>query len=84
MKLVLIEWLDSHAGSGWLTKQQLESAAQPMFCRSVGWLFSKSDVSTVIVPHCASIGNANAPEFGRGELSIPTKAILKIIVLRKS
>jgi hypothetical protein len=84
MKLVLIEWMDSHAGSGWLTKQELESAVQPMFVRSVGWLFSKDRVSTVIVPHCATRKGKDAVEFGRGDLSIPSKAILRTVVLRKS
>jgi hypothetical protein len=84
MKLVLIEWLDSHAGVGWLTKERLESAAQPLFCRSVGWLFAKTELCTVIVPHVAGINDATAIEYGRGDLSIPNKAILKMRVLQKS
>jgi hypothetical protein len=82
MKLVLIDWLDSNASSGWLTKEQLENAARPMFCRSVGWLFDKTKDCTVIVPHLAMNG-ASDVEFGRGDLSIPNKAILKTVVLRK-
>jgi hypothetical protein len=82
MKLVLIEWLDSRAGSGWLTKEQLDGASDPMVCKSVGWLFSKNKISTVIVPHCASLKSTDDLQMGRGELSIPTRSILKTTILR--
>jgi hypothetical protein len=84
MKLVLVEWFDSHAGNGWSDKDQLASAAQPMRCKSVGWLFSKDSVSTVIVPHCASVEKYQDLQFGRGDISIPNGSILRITVLRKS
>jgi hypothetical protein len=83
VKLVLIDWVDSHAGSGWLTKDQLQKAAQPCLCRSVGWLFIKNKVCTVVVPHLSSLEDLNGIEHGRGELSIPNKAIVKMTVLRE-
>jgi hypothetical protein len=84
MKLVLVEWFDSHAGTGWSNKDQLDSATQPMHCKSVGWLFSKDSVSTVVVPHRAGIENSETFQLGRGDISIPNGSILKITVLRKS
>ena len=42
MKLVLVEWLDSHAGRGWQDFERIEEAAEPLHCRSVGWLAAGS------------------------------------------
>ncbi len=84
MRLVLVEWLDSHSGKGWQTVEQLERATQPLYCRSVGWVVSESKDCKVIVPHIAGEKNGNTMLEGCGDLTIPTKAIVKITVLRES
>jgi hypothetical protein len=83
MKLVLIEWIDTHtSGKGWQTFEQFEESAEPMHCRSVGWLVQDKPNCKVIVPHLAGEKNKDMVVQGRGELYIPTKAIIKIIKLK--
>ena len=80
MKLVLIEWMDSHSGRGWQELDKLKTAAKPLPCRSVGWLISERNGHKVIVPHLS--GERDNPGEGCGEMVIPTKVITKITVLR--
>jgi hypothetical protein len=82
-KLVLIEWLDSHSGSGWKTVEQLERVAMPLYCRSVGWLVAERKECKVIVPHIGGEKNGDAMLIGCGDLTIPTDAIIKTTVLRQ-
>jgi hypothetical protein len=81
MKLIMIDWLDSHASKGWQTLEDLELADQPLKCRSVGWLFKETKESKTIIPHLADKNNNMAPQ-GCGDFTIPTRAILKVTVLR--
>jgi len=83
MKLVLIEWLDSHSGKGWQTIDQLERVAEPLYCRSVGWLLSERNGCKVLVPHLAGEKNRKAILLGCGDLTIPTKAVVKMMVLKQ-
>jgi len=83
MKLVLIEWLDSHSGRGWQDVERLERAAEPLHCRSVGWLLVDGKNCKVIVPHISGEKNGNTILQGCGDLTIPTAAITKLTVLRK-
>lgn len=83
MKLVLIEWIDSHSGRGWQPVRDLERAAEPLYCRSVGWLVSEKNGCKVIVPHLSGERNAGTMVHGTGDLAIPAKAILKMKVLRR-
>ena len=82
-KLVLIEWLDSHAGRGWQALEDLESASEPLYCQSVGWLVVERKDCKVIVPHIAGERNGDAMLQCCGDLTIPTKAIVKLTVLRR-
>jgi len=84
MKLVLIEWLDAHSGRGWQTLEQLENAAEPLYCKSVGWLVSERPDCKVIVPHVSGEKNGTTVLSGCGDLTIPNKSILKLTVLKKS
>ena len=82
--LVLIEWLDAHAGRGWQTADAIRQAAEPLFCRSVGWLVCETPDCKVLVPHIS--GDKDGVEFltGSGDLTIPAKAIVRFRVLLKS
>lgn len=84
MKLVLIEWLDAHSGRGWQTIDQLELAAEPLYCRSVGWLAHERSDCKVIVPHVSGEKNGTTMLSGCGDLTIPNKCIVKLTVLRKN
>lgn len=81
MKLVLIEWIDSHSGRGWQTLENLESSAKPLYCRSVGWLVSENKKCKVVVPHIAGEKNGDTVIQGCGDLTIPAKAIVRMRVL---
>ncbi|KKN79665.1 hypothetical protein LCGC14_0338690 [marine sediment metagenome] len=83
MKLVLIEWIDSHSGRGWRTTEEIERCAEPLYCRSVGWLIKETKQVKVIVPHIAGEKNGDIILQGCGDLTIPTKAIIKITTLKE-
>lgn len=83
MKLVLIEWLDAHAGRGWQMMDRIERAAEPLYCRSVGWLVSEAGDCKIIVPHIAGEKNGEAVPQGSGDLTIPNRSIVKIRVLSR-
>ena len=82
MKLVLIEWLDSHSGRGWQDTERIKQAAEPLYCRSVGWLIVDKKDCKVIVPHLAGEKNGETALQGCGDLTIPTAAIVRLTVLR--
>lgn len=81
-KLVLVEWADSHSGEGWRPLDEIAGAAEPIYCRSVGWLVSRRNGTTVLASSISGEGNRNVRLFGRGDIAIPNKAILKLTRLR--
>jgi hypothetical protein len=81
MKVVLIERLDSHSGRCWQTVEELERAAEPLYCGSVGWLMSENKVCEEVVPHIAGGRNEKTIIQGCGDLAIRRSAIVKITVL---
>lgn len=83
MKLVLIEWIDSHAGRGWQDMDEIREACQPLYCRSVGWLISESNGCKTVVPHLSGDEQGKLMSQGRGEITIPEQAIVKLRVLRR-
>lgn len=82
MKLVFIEWLDSHSGNGWQRLDDLKGDTRPVVCRSVGWLVSESNGHKTIVPHISGGRDQGITPFGSGDLTIPDKAIRMLRVLR--
>jgi hypothetical protein len=84
MKLVLVEWLDSHAGDGWQSIGDIAEACQPLHCRSVGWLVSESNDCKTLVPHLAGDKSGKVLSQGSGDLTIPNRSILRVRVLRTS
>ena len=84
MKLVLVEWLDSHSGRGWQEMDLLENTAEPLHCRSVGWLLSDREDCKVLVPHIAGEKNGEIKLLGSGDITIPKKAIVKVTVLAEN
>lgn len=84
MRLVLVEWLDSHAGRGWQDLDRLERAAEPLYCRSVGWVIRENKDCKVLVPHLSGEKNGNTTLQGCGDLTIPTASIVKTTILRSN
>jgi len=76
MKLVLIEWRDSYGCSpDW---QPLEGVSpKPLICKSVGWLAFDGDDCKLVVPHVSGDSGA-ARKQGRGDMTIPTSAIISM------
>ena len=77
-KLVLVEWQDSHSGDGWQSLDAIAAAATPVHCRSVGWIVSRENETTVLVSHISGEKNGNLRLFGKGDIAIPNNAIVKI------
>lgn len=80
MRLVLIEWMDSHvAVGGW--KELDGFAPQAPVCRSVGWLLRDDAHSKVLVPHIID-AQSDVPFQGCGDMTIPTSAVLNMVDLK--
>lgn len=79
----MIEWIDSHSGNNWQSIEQIQKSCEPLYCRSVGWLVSEKNGCKIIVPHISGEKNGNIILQGCGDLTIPTKAVVKITVLKK-
>lgn len=80
--LVLVEWLDAHAGRGWLSADQIQQAAEPLYCRSVGWLVADNADCKVLVPHMSGERGGEPFLTGCGDLTIPKKAIVRSVLLK--
>jgi hypothetical protein len=79
MRLVLIEWEDSHTEGGW---QRIGGPIEDraLICQSAGWLILDGERATVIAPH------VNTPEDqvdlqGAGIMTIPARAVLRMVDL---
>ena len=75
MKLMLIEWEDSHSGRGWHDLDDIKKTAEPLRCRSVGWLAASNDECRLLVPHLG--GETQDNSQGCGDMVIPVRAIIK-------
>jgi hypothetical protein len=84
MKLVLIEWVDSHEGRGWRSVPEIEKTAELLYCRSVGWLISEDKDCLTIASHLSGEKNEGIRIYGCGDMCIPKCSIKKRIVLRES
>lgn len=71
---MLVEWLDSRSGEGWVRLDELEGTVAK--CRSVGWIVAKDIDSLTLASHVS-----NNPEQCCGDMTIPRRAILKVIAL---
>lgn len=69
-KLVLVEWLDSRRGEGWVRLNELESSITR--CRSVGWLINEDAESLALAGHLAE-----NPEQCCCDLMIPERLFAK-------
>ncbi len=83
MKLILVEWIDTHAGRGWQSIDDLKDHCTPLSCRSVGWILAKRNGHIVIAPHLSGYDNDDIVTQGRGDLAIPEQMIKKMKVLQR-
>jgi hypothetical protein len=80
MKLVLVEWVDSFGcSSNW--EALGDPKPEPLICQSVGWMAYDGKDCKLIVPHMSK-EHTSTPRQGCGDMTIPTKSILRIKTLR--
>jgi len=79
MRLVLIEWVDSHVAIGGWKGLDGFCASAPV-CRSVGWLVKNDEDAKVIMPHLIQ-EQGDVPLQGCGDMTIPTCAVLRMVDL---
>lgn len=82
MRLVLVEWEDSHGGRGW---QSLDATPEDraLVCRSVGWLVLDGKQAKVVAPHMNE-QEPGVPLQGSGVITIPSRAVLRIVTLTEA
>ena len=80
VRLVLIEWQDS---LGCSTDWQPLAACDPvpLICKSVGWLLHDGSDCKVVVPHISANENPGIEKQGCGDMSIPSRSVLKMTFL---
>ena len=73
MKLVLVEWVDSHSMAvAWSSKQDIiEAAKGPITIQSVGWVVYEDDKVLTLIAHYGDENNCG------GDVTIPKCAIQK-------
>ena len=82
MKLVLVEWTDSYGCAA--TWEPIPDELEPSLaiCRSVGWLVYQDADAVVVVPHLSETSR-NAARHGCGDMTIPAKAINRMVALEE-
>ena len=80
-ELVYIEWVDSFGCSPDWAEIVPDMKPELLVCKSVGWLFYDGPDCKVIVPHITSEGHSQTAQQGCGDMTIPSKAVLKIVPL---
>jgi hypothetical protein len=83
MRLVLVEWADSYGCSP--TWQPLEGTepAKRLVCKSVGWLFRDDKECKIVVPHISDGESIGIPPQGCGDMTIPTRCIIRMTTLKE-
>lgn len=81
MKLVLIEWMDSHStgDKAWQRIDEVRESCRPMINSSVGWLVSETNGQKQLVSSLMGFNKT----FCGGDIVIPNKCVVKMTVLRK-
>lgn len=80
MKLVMIDWIDSHTNSRWQDVDNAKAGCTPMRCQSVGWLLVRKEGHTTIAGSTALMSDWHKPDVDR-ILTIPDVAIKRLRVI---
>jgi hypothetical protein len=73
IKLVHVEWLDSHSTDGWKPFGEMANDATPAACRTVGWLVYENAKAIMLV--ASVIDQHHVYPAGTGTMTIPRKCI---------
>lgn len=84
MRLVMIEWEDSHAMSAdrWMHMDE-SVTTEPRIIHSVGWLHASDKRSKILVPHRNEASPTNYMQ-GAGVISIPTRCVVRMVDLKEA
>lgn len=84
MKLVLVDWVDSHGphGSPWLSADEVPGLGELLECRSVGWWVGETSnpKAITLAPH-RHLADDGSDSGYCGLLTIPMRAVTRIEVL---
>lgn len=83
MRLVLVEWVDSHSGKGWQPMDEIKKNSKLLYCRSVGWVANEDQNCISLTPHLSGEKNDSVVVYCCGDITIPKKSIVKIKVIRR-
>lgn len=83
MKLVLVEWVDSHSGRGWRDIDRIKETDSLLHARSVGWLLRETKEVILLASHITGEDNGNILLQASGDMCIPKVAVKKITVLKE-
>ena len=81
MKLIYVEWLDSHTVHGWNSLKELVESQKIDPCKTIGWLVKKTDESILVVSSLSSDENPDVKTCAEGNMVIPLSAIVKVRLL---
>ncbi len=81
--LILVEWTDSYGCSSKWEDLDGNYSPRPMTCPSIGWLVQSHKRCKVIVPHVSEQPGQDFPPQGCGDMTIPTKSIIRMVGLRQ-
>lgn len=81
MRLVIVDWVDSAAGSGW---REIASFGEDetVRCRSVGWIVRDTKMALQLVSHIG-LDDAESCEQASGDMCIPKAAITRVRTLQE-
>lgn len=81
-QIVLVEWIDSHSGDGWMPLDELREKASILYCRSVGFLIEQNRAGLMLVGSISGEKNGNIRLNGTGDIFIPRKCVVKVKVFK--
>lgn len=79
MRLLLVEWVDSHSKRGWNALDEVAEDCKTLPCRSVGWEVARRNGCIMLASSVS--GGGNVREFVSGDICIPMKCVVRIKVL---
>lgn len=82
MKLLLVEWIDSHAGRGWRSLDEVERCCEILHCRSVGFVVKETKDCIMLAGSISGERNRDIGLCACGDITIPKRAIVRRTTLK--
>ena len=78
LRLVRIDWVDSHSSRGWQQIEDIGEARGGLHCSSVGWLLAEGKETVTIAAHLGLSNDRRTVTQGHSDMTIPRVAITKM------